>query len=158
MRDVDAAPRGVLGWLGFGLGAGALLLAFVILWAGPFAPQQSAGAGLGELASEIAKSAARSVAGLPQPAPTPPPRDIDDLLGVAVALASGLAIILGIAALVRREPKRVAFAGIALGGMTVAFQLFAWTVMLIVGGLVLAALIYALRDAFGDMFDGLFGG
>ncbi|MGC9420775.1 MAG: hypothetical protein ACP5EN_17555, partial [Rhodovulum sp.] len=60
MSDTAPAPRAVLGWLGFATGAAALILTIVVFWAGPFAPQQTAGVSLGELAAEIAKSAARS--------------------------------------------------------------------------------------------------
>ncbi|MDF2233931.1 hypothetical protein P2H44_15325 [Albimonas sp. CAU 1670] len=155
----DGTARGArLGWLGFALGAAALVLGIVVFWAGPFAPQPSAGVGLGELAAEIAKSAARSVAGRPQPAPEAPVRDLDDFLAIGVGLLAGLAIVAGVAALARREPKAAALSGVALGGLAVGFQLFTWTVMLVVGALVIATLVYALRDAFGDIFGGLFDG
>lgn len=147
-----------LGWLGFATGAAALILTLVVFWAGPFAPQQSAGVTLGELAADIVRSAARSVAGQPQPEPVTPSRDIDDYLNIAVGVLAGLAIVIGVAALVRHERRRAALSGIVLGGLAVGIQLFAWTVMLIVGGLVLSAMIYTLRDALGDVFGGLLGG
>lgn len=160
MADTDTAdaPRATLGWLGFVTGAIALILTIVIFWAGPFAPQQSAGVSLGEIAADIAKSAARSVVGQPQPDPVSPPRDIDDYLEIGIGLLAGLAIVLGVASFIRNERRRAALSGIALGGLAVGFQLFTWTMMLIVGGLVISMIIYALRDAFGDIFDGLFGG
>lgn len=71
---------------------------------------------------------------------------------------AGIAIVLGVAALVRHEQKRAAVSGIALGGLAIGVQLFTYTVMMIVGALVISAIIYALRDAFGDIFGGLFGG
>jgi hypothetical protein len=158
MADTTPAQRTTLGWIGFITGAAALILTIVVFWAGPFAPQQSAGVSLGELAADIAKSAARSVSGQPQPDPVAPPRDIDDYLDIAVGLLAGLAIVIGIAALVRDEQRRAAFSGIALGALAVGFQLFTWTVMMIVGALVVSAIIYALRDAFGDIFGGMFDG
>ena len=158
MTETAPAPSAVLGWVGFAVGATALMLTLVVFWAGPFAPQQSAGVSLGELAADIAKSAARSVAGQPQPEPMAPQRDIDDYLKIAVAALAGLAIVLGVAALIRHERKRAAVAGIALGGLAVGIQLFAWTIMLIVGALVISAIVFALRDALGDIFGGLFGG
>ena len=87
-----------------------------------------------------------------------PTRDIDDYLRIGVGVLAGLSIILGVAALVRYERKRAAVSGIALGGLAVGFQLFTWMMMLFVGGVVICAIIYTLRDAFGDMFGGLFGG
>lgn len=158
MSETASPPRATLGWLGFATGAVALILTLVVFWAGPFAPQQAASVTLGELAADIAKSAARSVAGQPQPGPAPVPRDIDDHLQVAVGVMAGLAIVLGVASFVRHECRRAAASGIALGGLAIAVQFLAWTIMMIVGGLVIASVIYALRDAFGDMFGGLFGG
>lgn len=150
-------PGATLGWTGFAIGAAALILAFVTFWAGPFAPQQSTGVSVGELAAEIAKSAARSVAGQPQPEPAVPPRTLDDYIEIAVGALAAVAIVLGTAALVRHEQKRAAISGIALGGLAIGFQLFTFTVMMIAGALVIASVIYAMRDAFGDIFGGLFG-
>ena len=82
-------PRATFGWLGFAIGGTALLLTLVTFWAGPFAPQQAAGINLGELAAEIAKSAARSVAGQPQPAAVSAAKTIDDYLGICVGGARG---------------------------------------------------------------------
>ncbi|MDX5384114.1 MAG: hypothetical protein LPJ92_13860, partial [Rhodobacterales bacterium] len=112
MSDTSPIARAPLGWSGFAAGAAALILTLVLFWAGPFAPQQSAGVSIGELAAEIAKSAARSVAGQPQPAPVPVPRTIDDHLAVAVGVLAGLAVVLGVASLIRHEHKRAALSGI----------------------------------------------
>ena len=139
------------GWSGFAAGAAALLLAIVVIWAGPFAPQQATGVSLGELAAEIARSAARSAAGLPPPAPEPVARDIDDLLRLLVGLLAALSVILGAVALIRREPREVASSGIALGLLALGIQLFAYAVMMIAGALVVAAVVYALRDTFGGL-------
>lgn len=158
MEQTNERLWAVLGWLGFAIGAAALILAFVLFWAGPFAPQQSAGVSLGELAADIAKSAARSVVGQPQPDPRAVARDIDDYLEIGVAVLAGLAIVAGLAGLVRGERVGAAVAGMALGGLAVGFQLFTWTVMVLLGALVIMAIIYALRDALGDIFDGLLGG
>jgi len=158
MTSTAPAPAATLGWLGFATGAAALILTLVVFWAGPFAPQQAAGVSLGELAADIAKSAARSVAGQPQPGPVAQPRTIDDYLEIGVALLAGVAIILGVASFVRHERKRAALSGIALGGLAVGIQIFAWSIMLIVGALVIFGITAALRDTFGDIFGGLFGG
>ncbi|MBV2358911.1 hypothetical protein KUH32_03920 [Thalassococcus sp. CAU 1522] len=158
MAEKTDGPPAVLGWLGFAFGAAALVLTIVMFWAGPFAPQQSAGVSLGELAADIARSAARSVAGQPQPEPETPLRDIDDVLQIGVGLLAALAVVAGMAGLVRRETGRAALAGMSLGALAVGFQLFTWTVMAIVGGLAVAAVVYALRDAFGDILGGLFDG
>ena len=158
MNTTAPAQAATLGWLGFAVGAAALILTLVVFWAGPFAPQQAAGVSLGELTADIAKSAARSVAGLPQPEPVARPRTIDDHLEIGVGVLAGLAIILGVAALVRHERKRAALSGIALGGLAVGIQIFAWSIMMIVGALGIVGIMAALRDVFGDIFGGLFGG
>ena len=155
---MQATPRSTLGLSGFVTGSAALILTIVLFWAGPFAPQQSTGVSVGELAAEIARSAARSVAGQPQPEPVAPPRAIDDYLAIAVGALAGLAIVLGVAAVARHERPRAAASGIALGALAIGFQLFTYTIMLIAGAIVVASVVYALRDAFGDIFGGLSGG
>jgi hypothetical protein len=152
MTDLPPPPRAVFGWSGFAVGAAALILTLVIVWAGPFAPQPPAGVTLGEMAADIMRSAARSVAGQPQPAPEPLPRTLDDYLRTGVAVLAGLAVVLGMAGLVRNERRAAAASGIALGLLAVGVQLFAMAVMAIVGALVVAALVYALKDALGDLF------
>lgn len=146
------------GWTAFGFGAAALILVFAIFWAGPFAPQHPVGVSLGDMAAEIAKTAARAATGQESPPPQPVPRNMDDYLNVATGVLAGLAVVFGLVSFVRREAKRAAFSGIALGGLAIGFQLFAWTVTMIVGALLIASMIYALRDVFGDTFGGLFGG
>lgn len=150
--------RPVLGWCGFAAGAGALILALVAFSAGPFAPQPTAGAVLGEFAVDLVQSATRSVAGGERPAPAAPTRTVDDYLGIAIAILAGGAVVLGLAGLVRREPRDTAVSGVALGAIVVGFQLFTYTVGLIVGAIVIVGTIYALRDTLGDIFGGIFGG
>ncbi|NBB99020.1 MAG: hypothetical protein GVY34_12800 [Alphaproteobacteria bacterium] len=154
----DHTQNEPFGWAAFASGAAAFMLAMVIFWAGPFAPQQSAGVSLGELAAEIAKSTARAAAGQEQPAPVAPTRSVDDYLATGIAILAGLAVILGLASLVRREGRRTAMAGITLGGLAIGFQLFTWAVMMIAGVIALVGLLYALRDVLGDGLGGLFGG
>lgn len=157
MTDIAQPPRAVFGWSGFFVGAAALLLTLVVFWAGPFAPQQDAAVSVGELAAEIARSAARSIAGEPPPAPVAQPLTIDDYLNIGLGVLAGIAIVLGVAALIRHEHTRAAASGIALGALAIGVQLFAYAIMMIVGALVLASITYALRDTFGDIFGGLFG-
>lgn len=152
MTDTSEIPRSILGWSGFAMGAVALLLTLVVFWAGPFAPQQTTGVSLGELAADIAQSAARSVVGEPQPEPVSPTRDLDDYLQILVGVVAGVAIVLGVAALVRHEHKRAAVSGIALGGLAIGVQLFAYTIMMIACVIVVSAVVYALKDVFGDIF------
>lgn len=155
MEAIQKPSPAVFGWLGFVLGAAALVLAVVVIWAGPFAPQQAAGITLGELAADIAKSAARSVAGVEQPAPQAMPWTLDDTLNVVVSAVSALGVILGVAALIRHEPRRPAIAGIALGGASVAILIFTAWVFMIVGALIVMSIMYAFSETFGSIFGGL---
>ena len=154
MSEVATAKSATFGWIGFVTGAVALLMALVVFWAGPFAPQQSAGVSLGELAAEIGKSAMRSAAGLEQPKPVAQARDIDDFLKIAVAVLGGIAIILAATGLIKHERARPAVAAIALGGGAVLFQFFTWMVLAVLG----VILISALFQSFGDTFLSIFGG
>ena len=152
MSATTDTPRAVLGWSGFALGALALVFTLVVFWAGPFAPQQATGVSLGEIAADIAQSAARSVVGQPQPEPISPPRDIDDYLDIVLGTIAGVAVVLGVGAFVRHEHKRTALSGIALGGLAIGIQLFTYTIMMIAAVILVSAVIYALRDVFGDVF------
>lgn len=154
MTDKPTSTAATVGWIGFAAGAAALILTLVVFWAGPFAPQQAAGVSLGELTADIVKSAARSVAGQPQPGPVAQPWTIDKYLEVGVGTLAGLAIVIGVTALVRHEQRRVAISGIALGGLAIGLQLFTWSIMLIAGALVIVGIMAALRDVLGDIFGG----
>ncbi|MEE4120942.1 MAG: hypothetical protein V2I65_18225 [Paracoccaceae bacterium] len=148
--DPAPRPRPVAGLAGFALGAAALLLVLVQFWAGPFAPQQSAGVSLGELAAELRDSALREMRGAPQPAPEPVPWDIDRVLSAIAALLAGLAVVSALYGLIRHEAKRPAVAGMALGASAILFHLFSVMVLAIAGAIVVAALLNAVgQDLFG---------
>jgi formate-dependent nitrite reductase membrane component NrfD len=110
------------------------------------------------MAADMAQSAARAAMGQEAAPPAPIARTIDDYLKIGISLLAGLAVILGLVSFIRHEAKRAALSGIALGGMAIGFQLFTWGIMMLAGTLVIMALVYAMRDAFGDMFGGLLGG
>ena len=154
VSEVATPKLAIFGWIGFVTGAVALLMALVVFWAGPFAPQQSAGVSLGELAAEIGKSAMRSAAGLEQPKPVAQARNLDDYLKIAVAVLGGIAIILAAAGLIQHERARPAIAALALGGGAILFQFFTWMVLAVLG----VILISALLQSFGDTFLSIFGG
>ncbi|WP_298934174.1 hypothetical protein [uncultured Ruegeria sp.] len=156
MTDVTASDNHspVFGWLGFVVASITLLAALFVFWAGPFAPQQTAGVSLGELAAEIGKSTLRSAAGIDQPDPVVPTRDLDDYLQIGVAMLGGIAIILAVVGLLRHERRRPAIAGIVVGTGAILFQFFAMAFFALLGVLV----IMALLNSFSDVFSGLFGG
>ncbi|WP_271951816.1 hypothetical protein [Ruegeria faecimaris] len=152
--SIQNTNQPVFGWIGFSVSAMALLGALFLFWAGPFAPQQSTGVSLGEVAAELGKSTLRSAAGLDQPEPLTPSRDLDDYLQIGVALLGGLAIVLSAIGILRHEKLRPAIAGIAIGIGAILFQFFAFAFFAFLGVLV----IMALLNSFSDVFGGLFGG
>ncbi len=156
MTEMTAADTGnpVFGWAGFCLAALALFAALFVFWAGPFAPQQSAGVTLGELAAELGKSTLRAAAGMEQPAPVAPTRDLDDFLQIGVAMLGGLAIVVSVIGILRHEKRRPAIAGVVIGTGAILFQFFAMAFFAFLGALV----IMGLLNSFSDVFSGLFGG
>ena len=156
MSDVAVADTAnpVFGWIGFCLAAITLFAALFVFWAGPFAPQQSTGVSLGELAAELGKSTLRAAAGLEQPEPVAQTRDLDDFLRIGVAMLGVVAIVLSVIGLLRHERRRPAIAGITVGVGAILFQFFAFAFFAFLGVLV----IMALLNSFSDVFSGLFGG
>lgn len=142
-------PSPYAGGLGFALGAAALLLVLVQFWAGPFAPQQDAAVTIGEFAGEVRKAATRALLDQPQPAAQAVPWDVDRVLTLVAAVLAGGAVILGLAALVRHEPWRPAAGAVILGAGAVLFQFFAWTVLLVVGALIIVAILNNIGDILG---------
>lgn len=143
------SPNPTAGLIGFAIGAAAVLLVLVQFWAGPFAPQESAGISIGEIAGEIRDSAARALAGEEQPAPEAAPWDIDRVLNLVAAILAGAAIVLGLFALVRRETWRPAAGAIALGVSAVTFQFFVWIILIVVGLIVVLFIIQNLGTILG---------
>ena len=145
-------PSPVAGYIGFALGALSLLLVLTHFWSGPFAPQQRTGVTVGELAAEIRHAAVRKLKGQPPPKPTARPWDIDRVLEVVAALLAGLALIAGAAGYARREDWRPAMAvavlhvGDVIGASAVAFQFFAWAILVIAGAIIIAAVVYNIGD------------
>ncbi|MBO9445889.1 hypothetical protein [Ruegeria sp. R14_0] len=156
MTDATVQDSGnpIFGWIGFCVAALSLFAALFVFWAGPFAPQQSAGVSLGELAAEIGKSTLRAAAGLEQPEPVARARDLDDFLRIGVAMLGGLAIVVSVIGLLRHEKRRPAIAGMVIGTGAILFQFFAFAFFAFLGVLV----IMALLNSFSDFFSGLFGG
>lgn len=152
ISECPASP--VFGWIGFCVSALALFAALFVFWAGPFAPQQSTGVSLGELAAEIGKSTLRSAVGMEQPDPVAPDRDLDDYLRIGVAMLGALSIVVSVIGILRHEKMRPAIAGIAVGTGAILFQFFAWAFLAFLGVLVVMALLNSFSDVFSDLFGG----
>ncbi|WP_298851662.1 hypothetical protein [uncultured Ruegeria sp.] len=156
MTDIPVTDNAnpVFGWVGFCIASLALFAALLAFWAGPFAPQQSTGVSLGELAAEIGKSTLRAAAGMEQPAPVAHARDLDDFLRIGVAMMGGLAIVISVIGILRHEKRRPAVAGMVIGTGAILFQFFAFAFFAFLGVLVIMAFLHS----FSDFFTGLFGG
>ncbi|MEM9127053.1 MAG: hypothetical protein AAGB28_14795 [Pseudomonadota bacterium] len=156
MADVTAPDSAspYFGWTGFCLAAVALFSALFVFWAGPFAPQQSTGVSLGELAAELGKSTLRAAAGLEQPEPVVPARDVDNVLRIGVAMLGGLAIVVSVIGILRHEKMRPAIAGVVIGVGAILFQFIAFAFFAALGVLVIMALLHSFSDVFSDLFGG----
>ncbi len=156
MTDISATETAnpVFGWIGFCLAAMALFAALFVFWAGPFAPQQSTGVSLGELAAEFGKSTLRAAAGLEQPEPVAQTRDLDDFLQIGVAMLGGLAIVVSAIGILRHERMRPAIAGVTIGVGAILFQFFAMAFFAFLGALIIMGLLHSFSDVFGGLFGG----
>jgi len=117
--DLRPRPRAVLGRLGFALGAAALLAVLALGQAGPFATGQDSTtfvetpaeglALIGDMVTGEARAARWTV---------------DRALAAGAAGCAGLAVILGLAGILRRERAGPALAGALLGALAMALPLF----------------------------------
>ncbi|MEP4196559.1 MAG: hypothetical protein ABJL99_13100 [Aliishimia sp.] len=147
--EPNQQPSMLFGTTGLILGALALFGILVHFVSGPFAPQQDLGVGLGELAADVLKSAARDLAGREQPAPQPIAWDIDRIFRATAMGASVIALMLGVIALLRDENKRIAKAAMFVGVSAIVVSFFIWTLMLVLG----VILVLAFTSMFGDFFS-----
>ena len=133
-----------VGFIAIALGALALLLAIVHVWAGPFSPQPKLETTVAEKAVAIRDATIAALKGEKSAAPestTSASRwDLDRVAKVATGVMAGSAIVLAVLSLALHEPLRVAAGGVILGGAALAFQ-FA---ILAIGAIFIAVLIAAV--------------
>ena len=149
METVKRAGRPLAGNIGFLLGAAALVLVFVQFWAGPFAPQDSTGVTIGELAATIKQAAIDKATGAPKAAPESARWDIDRVLSVVAAIVAAGAVIFGAYSLAQRGPRWMAISAIVLGAAAATFQFFIMAFFAIIG----LALIYMILQQFDGILD-----
>ena len=137
----ETPGRPMVGLAGFALGGLALLVVMVHLLVGPFSPRPDAAVTLGEMASQVGKSALRDIFGLKQPGPKSQPWDIDRILKLVVVVCSVLGVILGAIALFLRERRLVGLWAIGLGIGAITIQILAWTVLVIAGVLIIISIM-----------------
>lgn len=150
MTQISARPSPIAGMFGFAAGAAAFILVLVHFWAGPFAPQQGVTISIGEMAAEIREAATRAISGEAQPEATVTDWTLDKTIKLVAAVLAGLAVILGLAGMIRRETWRPAAGAITLGVAAVVFQMFVWAAMLIVGCILLFAIIQNVDGILGS--------
>ena len=149
MTSQESPPtiaRPILGIIGFVCGGVALLAVLVHFAAGPFAPVQDSAVTLGEFTARMGKAAFRDIFGLAQPEPETLGWDVDRILKFAIMAVGGLAVLLGLAAFLRRESRKLAFSAVSLGAAAVAMQTFTLVLAMILGTIVICSLIYTLGD------------
>lgn len=133
------------GTIGFLFGALALIIVVVQFYVGPFAPQQSAGVSIGEMAAEISESATRALLGQEQPAPEARPWDIDRIIKAVSAVLAAFAVILGAVGFIFRESRRLTVAAVLLGVSAIILQFFVWLALAILG-VILVGMILQFMD------------
>lgn len=154
MTTATADDRPVWGLAAFVFGA--LALVAVSLQVGNvFAEpetQQSTAEAIGQFAAEIRDSAQRALAGEEPPAPPPPVETGPNLSELLVYIIPGLAVvavILGAISLFQREAWRLPALGIGLGLGAVVMQYAFAMALMIIGGIILAAIINNIGDILG---------
>ena len=133
------------------LGGAGLVIALLVVFAGPFTPQPDIGTQIGEIAGNMRAAAWRSFFGLEQPETTivQPQWDTDRILMVAAPAVGVLGILAAIIAFIRREPRRFAAYGLAVSVCAVFVQALLAIVLIIAGVMLLIAIIQNLDSIFG---------
>lgn len=148
--DIDFKTAG-FSFAAIGLGGIGLFIALLVVYAGPFAPQQDVGTAIGEVAGNIRAAAWRSFLGLEQPESTIVQRawDIDRILMTTAPAAGVLGVIMAITAYIRREPKRIASYGLALSVCAIFVQVFLIVLMIVAGVMLLIGIMENMGSIFG---------
>ena len=129
------------GLASIGLGAIALVVTMIVIFAGPFAPQDSVGTSIGKIIGEISVSALSTVRGDELPPPETRDWDIDRILLVTGPILAILAIITAIVSAFYHDPWRLPTYGAVLGVGAIAIQVIWWIVLIIAGALILVSII-----------------
>lgn len=118
------------------LGAIALIVTCIVMFAGPFAPQQSIGNSIGQIIGEISLSAFNTVRGEALPPPETAPWNIDRVLIITGPIIAVFALVAAIISGFRHDPWRLPTYGAVLGASAIIVQ-FLWWVVLIIAGVAL---------------------
>ncbi len=131
-----------IGVAGIFLGSGALLLALIHFWGGPFSPQPTLEATIAEKAASLRKAAVDALAGK-EIDKTSNKRawNIDRVIDLIIPIISVAAIILAVFSFIGREPKRVSGCAAVLGISAIAFQFIAMYAMALLVVLLIVAVL-----------------
>jgi len=124
-----------------GFGALALALSVIVIFAGPFAPQQTVGTTIGQIIGEISVSAMNTVRGEGPPPPEARPWDIDRVLVVAGPLLAVLGFIAAVVSAFHKDPWRLPTYGVVLGVAAIVMQFLWWMALLFAGVILLVSII-----------------
>lgn len=129
------------GLASIGLGSIAFIVTAIVIFAGPFAPQQSIGSTIGEIIGDISVSAFKTVRGDELPPPEVAAWDIDRVLMITGPILAILAMITAIVSAFKHDPKRLPTYGAVLGVAAISMQFIWWVVMIIAGVALLISII-----------------
>lgn len=121
------------GLASIGFGGVALIVTCIVMFAGPFAPQQSVGTTIGEIIGDISVSAFKTVRGEELPAPETAAWDIDRVLLITGPILAVLAFFTAIISAFKHDPRRLPTYGAVLGFSAIAMQFLWWLVLIIAG-------------------------
>lgn len=131
--------------IGITLGSIALLMALFSFWAGPFAPQPTLETSIAEKVASIRTATLDALKGKEvEKKFIDVSWDIDKVVDVVTAMLGGLALILGVVAYAKSEPKRMAGGAAALGISAIAFQFIAMYAMALLMVLLIAAALQSV--------------
>lgn len=141
-------PGNSFGIAAFLVGALALLIAAVHMFAGPFAPVQSLEVSLGDMVAETGKATLRGWFGLAQPEAQPRPWDTDRMVTAATSVVAVIALMLAGWSAIRHEAWRAAAFGTSLAVAALGLQFMAWAFMALVAIAIVGLVLYFLGDFF----------
>ena len=131
--------------IGITAGSIALLLALFSFWAGPFSPQPTVENIVAEKVSSIRTAAIDALKGKKvEKKFIDTSWDADKLIQVITAMLGGLALILGVIAYTKSEPRRMAGGAVALGVSAISFQFVAMYAMALLLVLLIAAALQSV--------------
>ena len=140
--------NGFAGFLAMFFSTIALLTVVTQLAAGPFAPQPTLEESVADLIIGVTDVLEKRSSGETAQALAHDAWDVDRILITLSISMAGIAMLFGMFALARNEPRLPALVGFGLGAGTLFVVWLQWLALIIVGALLLAAIVTALGGDF----------